>query len=292
MNSPHYYRYHGLGNDYLVINPEQIPFAINSSNAKLICDRNFGIGSDGILLGPIHKDKEIHMKIINPDGSEAEKSGNGVRIFARYLHENNIIHKDNFSFFTKGGKVSATIIDKDKYRIQINMGKYEIIPKKIPVNTQPFGFPDSAIIEETLILENKEFSMATVSMGNPHCVVFTEEASESFTKKWGPVFENHSLFPNRTNVQFVKSPINSLEEIKIFIWERGAGYTLASGSSSCAASVASFLRGYVQDNITVNMPGGKLNIKIDSETQEVWMTGPVFFIGYGNFSNEMINQIK
>lgn len=292
MKNAHYTRYHGLGNDYLVINPKNIPFSINAENARLICDRNFGIGSDGILLGPIMQNQDIHLRIINPDGSEAEKSGNGVRIFARYLHENQIVQNDQFSFYTKGGKVSAEIIDTEDYAIKVNMGRYEIIPEKIPVDAKAYELPIDAIINETLVIENEEFSIATVSMGNPHCVVFHENASESFAKKWGPVFEKHALFPNRTNVQFVKTPITNKKKIEIYIWERGAGYTLASGSSSCAASVASFLRQYIQNDITVKMPGGNLNININPESSEVWMTGPVFSISNGFFSNEMIDLIS
>ncbi len=294
MEKPHYYRYHGLGNDYLVIHPEWIPFAMTPERARLICDRNFGVGSDGILLGPLyHKGKaDIHLKIINPDGSEAEKSGNGVRIFSRFLHEEKIISAPEFSFFTPGGRVSASIEDTDYYRIRVNMGKYEIHPPDVPVDPRLFSLPENAIINEEIMLNGEKFSIAVVSMGNPHCVVFTPEASEEYARKWGPVLENHPAFPNRTNVQFVKSDKTERGRLEIFIWERGAGYTLASGSSSCAASVASFLRGLVNPRVNVVMPGGMLEIQVDENSREVWMTGPVASIGFGFFSEEMLRGLS
>jgi diaminopimelate epimerase len=279
----HYYKYHALGNDYIVIDPGKTDIKLTTENVKIICNRNYGIGSDGILYGPLFVDNNICLKIYNPDGSLAEKSGNGVRIFSRYLVESKYIKKNNFSFKTDGGIVEINILKNDASLIKVNMGKFIFTSSKIPV-----AGIEREVINEDLNIGGKDYRITCVSVGNPHCVIPLNEISKETAVSLGPLVENNPLFPNRINVQFLK--ILDTKNIKIEIWERGAGYTLASGSSSCAAACAANRLGYVGDNITVHMPGG--NINIDIKDNEVHMTGTVSSISKGNFTKEFMSLIR
>jgi len=279
-----FYKYHGLGNDYIVIDPKSFPEELTKERIQLICDRNYGIGSDGILYGPLFNNNDISLQIFNPDGSEAEKSGNGIRIFARYLKDNGYVLETTTDLYTKGGKVSVTYLNDIGSMIKINMGKPNFNAKQIPVNIDQ----DSALLVK-LNLYSQEISISCVSMGNPHCVVFVEDLTSETALKIGPLLETHALFPNRTNVQFVT--LVDKHTIKIEIWERGAGYTLASGSSSCAAAAVAMKLGYVNSPVTVNMPGGSLTIE-QNETDELFMTGPVESIGYGILNPSLFNNLK
>ncbi len=278
----HYYKYHGLGNDYIVIDPKKTDIKLTAENVKLICDRNFGIGSDGILYGPIFIDNVICLKIYNPDGSIAEKSGNGVRIFSRYLVESKYVNKSDFSFKTDGGIVEIRILKDDASLIKVNMGGITFTSSRIPVNGA-----EREVINETLNIGGKDYSITCLSIGNPHCVIQMNEISKETAISVGPLVENNPLFPNRINVQFLK--VIDRDNIRIEIWERGAGYTLASGSSSCAAACAANKLGLVNNNITVQMPGGK--IKVDIVNNKIFMTGPVSSVSEGNFTKEFMSLI-
>lgn len=251
----HYYKYHGLGNDYIVIDPAKTDIKLTTKNVKLICDRNFGVGSDGILYGPLFIDNNICLKIYNPDGSIAEKSGNGVRIFSRYLVESKYVDKTEFTFKTDGGIVEISILKNDASLIKVNMGEITFLSSKIPVKGA-----EREVINEKLNIGGKDYSVTCLSMGNPHCVIPMNEISKDKAVSLGPLVENNPIFPNRINMQLLK--VIDANNIQIEIWERGAGYTLASGSSSCAAASAANKLGLVGNNITVNMPGGKINIDI------------------------------
>ncbi len=279
-----FYKYHGLGNDYIVIDPKSTKIELNPDRIKLICDRNFGIGSDGILYGPVFNNENITLRIYNPDGSEAEKSGNGIRIFSRYLVDAGYISENNFTLHTAGGEVKVELRKNDASLINVDMGSVTFTSNEIPVDGEV-----REVINETLQINDKSFKVTCLSVGNPHCVIPLEEISAELARDIGPKIENHPLFPNRINMQIMK--VLDRDNISIEIWERGAGYTLASGSSSCAAACAAFKLGLVDNKINVHMPGGMLEIEID-EKNHVYMTGPVSSVAQGNFTDEMWDNLN
>jgi diaminopimelate epimerase len=259
-------KYHALGNDYLVLEPSELTKELTEREIKLICHRNFGLGSDGILLGPLPSSKaDFGLKIYNPDGSEAEKSGNGLRIFSRYLWDEGKVKSDAFTVDTLGGVVTSRV-NEDASEITVEMGKVTFISNEIPVNGE-----SREVLEEEIEIQNQKYMFCAASIGNPHCVLPMDDVSEKLARTIGPDIENHSLFPNRINMQLLK--VIDRNTIQIEIWERGAGYTLASGSSSSAAAAVAHKMGYCEKNITVLMPGGKIKIDID-ENFSVTMAGP------------------
>ncbi len=279
-----FYKYHGLGNDYIVIDPNKLNFnlKLNEENIRLICHRNYGIGSDGILFGPIIKNGKISFQIFNPDGSEAEKSGNGIRIFALYVHDQEYIKENQFELSTKGGMVGIDILDLKSNLIKVAMGEYSFLSEKIPMN-----LASKEVLNHEIILLGEKESISCVNIGNPHCVLFKKNVTEDLAKRLGPLLENHELFPNKTNVQFVQ--ILDRANIKIEIWERGAGYTLASGTSSSAASCVAHKLGFVDKNIIVHMKGG--NVKVEIVDEELFLTGNVARISSGDFAKDFIEKI-
>lgn len=264
-------KYHGLGNDYLVIDPYKNNIELNEENIKLICNRNYGVGSDGILYGPIFDSGKIKVKIYNPDGSEAEKSGNGVRIFSRYLLDEGYVNGKTFILTTLGGDVEVEYMNKEGSMLKVAMGKVTFKSDDIPVT----GYTREVINEE-MKFNGVYYNATCLSIGNPHCVIILDNISEKLVKEIGPFVENAEYFPNRINLQIVK--VIDRNNIKIEIYERGAGYTLASGSSSCAAASAVYKLGLVDKKVNVHMPGGVLNIEI-MEDGMIYMIGPVMKIG-------------
>ncbi|MEO0258523.1 MAG: diaminopimelate epimerase [candidate division WOR-3 bacterium] len=278
---------HGLGNDYIIFEKEKTNFTLNEKNIRLICDRNYGVGSDGILLLEKINNKEFKVRIFNPDGSEAEKSGNGIRILAKYIYDYGYTTEKEFYIHTLGGTVKASIIEEHNKRakkIEVEMGKVSFKSSQIPV----LG-PEREVIDEEIEIDGEKIKVTCLSIGNPHCVFFVEEIDENKIRKLGPILENYTLFPNRTNVQMVK--IINPEKIEIRIWERGAGYTLASGSSSCAAAAASYKKGLVKNEIEVKMPGGDLFIKINPDWT-VNLVGPVEEVYKGKLSEEFLYKLQ
>ncbi len=278
---------HGLGNDYIVLNSEDISFPITPESIKRICDVHYGIGSDGILLKTTVENADFGLRIYNPDGSEAEKSGNGLRIFAKYLYDYQFAVKKDFSISTPGGLVHAYIVEetnKKAHRIKVEMGKAIFNPEDIPVTCD-----SDVCFDESLTVGGKTYSINCVSVGNPHCVIIKDELDIDEIMKYGSMIENAPVFPNRINVQFAK-PV-SRNEVDILIWERGAGYTLASGSSSCAVASVAIKKGLTDRKIKMNMPGGVLEIEIDEEWN-ILMTGEVQEIASGTLSNELINSFQ
>lgn len=280
----HFRKYHGLGNDYIVIDPNVCDINLAPDSIRLICDRNYGVGSDGILYGPIKAEGIPELRIFNPDGSEAEKSGNGLRIFAKYLFENKYVDKKDFSIKTLGGMVEVHIQDDAANLIKINMGKITFLSTDIPVKGKK-----REVINEELQVNRVKYKATCLSIGNPHCVIPMEEVSEEKAKELGPFVENHDMFPNRINMQLLK--VIDSRNIEIRIWERGAGYTLASGSSSCAAAAAAHKLALVDRKINVKMPGGSLFIEI-GENEEIFMTGPVEGVFEGRFHADLIEKIS
>ncbi len=271
-------KYHGLGNDYIVIDPADVKNELDTDDISLICHRNFGVGSDGILWGPLQTEKaDFGLRIFNPDGSEAEKSGNGLRIFSRYLYDTKKVAGETFTVDTPGGVVSAKVLEAGKM-VKVEMGRVSFSSMEIPVQG-----PDREVMNEKMQIGDRTFSFCAATVGNPHCVIPCETVTAELAKKYGPEIEVEPRFPNRTNVQFLQ--VLDRENIKIEIWERGAGYTLASGSSSSAAAATAFKLGLCEPNIHVHMPGGMIYIKID-EKFGIHMSGPVTRIAEGRLDAE------
>jgi diaminopimelate epimerase len=273
-------KYHGLGNDYLVIDPASFPFVPTPAAVRVMCDPKRGVGSDGSLYGPLDPKDGLSLRIFNPDGSEAEKSGNGLRIFSWYLYEKGLAGTETFPLLTKGGRVEVTIVDSRSRLIRVDMGVPSFDARAVPVDA---GLPE--VVDQELDFGGTTCRITCVSMGNPHCVVLAPPGgvSEATARALGPLIESSPLFPKRTNVQFLEPAGPS--EIRIEIWERGAGYTLASGSSSCAAAAAARRLGLVGDEVKVRMPGGDLDIRFEGGS--ALMTGPVAKVFEGRFSPEL-----
>ncbi len=272
-------KYHALGNDYIVINPKDLPAPLTLDQVKTICHRNFGVGSDGILLGPLPSTAAVcALKIYNPDGSIAEKSGNGVRIFSRYLWDTRLVGNDEFALQTDGGIVRSTVFDSGKMA-RVEMGQVSFDSVKIPIAGAP-----REVLHETISVGGREFTFCAATIGNPHCVLPLPEISAKLAHEFGPLLEVHPLFPRKTNVQFLK--VLNRANIQIEIWERGAGYTLASGSSSSASAAVAHRLGLVDRDVTVHCPGGNIRIEI-GEAFAIRMTGSVTRVSNGMISEEI-----
>ncbi len=279
-----FFKYHALGNDYIVITPEEFGRELTPEMIRLICHRNYGIGSDGILYGPFDDPEcDFALRIYNPDGSPAEKSGNGLRIFTRYLWDQGAIDSRTVSIKTAGGPVKAQIRQQGKI-ITVDMGQVSFDSRKIPVTGAA-----REVINETINLKGQILEYCAATIGNPHCVVLRPEVSADEARKWGPLIETDPRFPNRTNVQFVQ--ILDRSNIRIEIWERGAGYTLASGSSSSASAAVAHRLGLCDQKITVYMPGGRIEIEIGPDFA-ISMTGGVTRVATGTIDPEMFEEIN
>lgn len=277
----HFTKYHALGNDYLVLDPKDSPTIPDCAATVRICHRNFGLGSDGILYGPQSSDRaDFRLQILNPDGSEAEKSGNGLRIFCRYLYDTGKVSLNTpFTVDTLGGVVTCTVFQKDLIRVE--MGTVSFLSDDIPATGE-----SREVIMESIELKEKFYHFCCANIGNPHCVLPMTEVSKALACEIGPLLENNlELFPERINVQLLK--VLDRKNIQIEIWERGAGYTLASGSSSSAAGSVAKKLGLVDEAITVHMPGGTLQLEI-SDTYAVTMTGSVTFVGTFELADEAV----
>jgi diaminopimelate epimerase len=245
----------------------------------VICHRNFGVGSDGILWGPLPSTRaDFGLRIFNPDGSEAEKSGNGLRIFSRYIWDQKRTAKPSFTIETPGGVVQSQIKDSGKL-ITIAMGSVSFDSARIPVTG-----PAREVLGETIEVDGRSFSFSAATIGNPHCVIPIDDLSPEVARRYGPAIEVHHLFPNRTNVQFLK--VLDRSTIQIEIWERGAGYTLASGSSSSAAAAVAHRLGLVDRSVTVRMPGGAIEIEI-GDGFSISMTGTVNKVAEGELHADL-----
>ncbi len=278
-----YAKYHALGNDYLVLDPKDAAELPEKDAIVRICHRNFGLGSDGILYGPLKSDKaDFGLRIMNPDGSEAEKSGNGLRIFARYLYDIGAVKNEAFTVDTLGGIVTCQIADGAN-SITVDMGQVQFAMDHIPVDG-----PEQTDhnIGQQLSYNGKTQTVYIADIGNPHCVVVQDEISAAQAKEDGAAIEVHKAFPNRTNVQFLKAIDRN--NIQIEIWERGAGYTLASGSSSSAAAAVAHRIGLCDRDITVHMPGGIISIQIGDDFA-IRMTGPATRVASMQFDEEALS---
>lgn len=263
---------HGLGNDFIVIDARNQELPQLSTFCREYSDRRSGIGFDQALILYPSGSADFRMDIYNADGSQVEMCGNGIRCFAKFIWDNDISSKDELTVETLAGIIKPV---KKGAMIQVDMGEPIFDGPAIPVNL------DGRIMGHPLHIEDMDFKITCVSMGNPHAVVFMQDVQSLQIDKYGPKIENHPLFPKRINVEFVM--IENREEITVRVWERGAGETLACGTGACASAVASYLNGYTGRDVTVRLPGGNLRINWDAKGNHVYMTGPAVTV----FSGEM-----
>ncbi len=279
-----FHKYHALGNDYIVLDPRDFPAwqtAPTVEQIRVVCHRNFGVGSDGILWGPLPSEKsEFGLRIFNPDGSEAEKSGNGLRIFSRFLWDQKLVTKPAFTVETPGGQVDVVIKD-DGRLLTIAMGSVSFDSAKIPV---ALPGPAREVIDEKITVLDREFAYCAATIGNPHCVIPLPAVTPELAHTYGPHLEKHPIFPRKTNVQFLQ--VLDRANIRIEIWERGAGYTLASGSSSSASAAVAHRLGLVDRRVTVHMPGGTIGIEI-GDGFSIMMTGTVNKVAEGTMHPQL-----
>jgi len=276
-----FHKYHALGNDYIVLDPADFPSWGTPSleQIRVVCHRNYGVGSDGILWGPIASSKaDFGLRIFNPDGSEAEKSGNGLRIFSRYLFDQGRPRGATFTVETPGGVVRSEIKDQGRL-ITVEMGRVSFDSARIPVVGA-----QREVLAEPIEIQGRSFTFSAATIGNPHCVLPVDDLSPELARRYGPDLEVHPLFPKRTNVQFLR--VIDRSTIQIEIWERGAGYTLASGSSSSAAAAVAHRLGLVDRSVTVQMPGGQIGIEI-GDGFAITMTGTVNKVAEGQMHPEL-----
>lgn len=275
-----FFRYHAIGNDYIVIRESDAGGPLTPAVARRICHRNFGVGSDGILLHVAEPHAApFHLRIFNPDGSQSEKSGNGLRIFARYLWDHELAGAAPFLVETPGGTVRCLVTDSGR-SVTVDMGALTFDSARIPV-----AGPAREVLRERFTVGGLELEYSCASIGNPHCVIQRDALSEEETRRLGALIEIDPRFPNRTNVQFMR--VLDRNNIAIQIWERGAGFTLASGSSSSAAAGVAHRLGLCERDITVHMPGGRISIELDAQFN-VRMTGPVTHIADGDIDPECL----
>ena len=278
-------KYHALGNDYLVLDSgnNDLPWiSLTAEQVRKICNRNFGLGADGILVGS--KDdsgKYFNLQIFNPDGSTAEKSGNGLRIFARFLRDQKQDNESQFNIMTSGGLVTA-LVENSGSKVSVEMGKVSFQSDKIPVAGKI-----REVLNETIDIDGQQLKFCAVTIGNPHCVVLNGKQTQEEVRRIGPLIETHQNFPSRINVQFLE--VLDRGTIRIEIWERGAGYTLASGSSSCAAASVAHRLGMCENKIAVLMPGGQIDITVN-EDYSISMRGPVTRVGRMSLDPECLNS--
>jgi diaminopimelate epimerase len=261
LNANEYIRSHALGNDYLVIDGARFDLPLNEARVRRICDRHTGVGSDGILLlTPPPTDFDVAVRIFNPDGSEAEKSGNGVRIFAKFCFDHGYASgKQRLRIHTLGGPVGAEVIERPRARsvLRVSMGHASFRCADLPMTGA------TEWVQKKLRVGDADFTATCISVGNPHAVLLDAPFNEETLLKYGPLVENHAQFPRRTNVQLVS--VVDRKTVRALIWERGAGRTESSGSSACAVAAAVVKAGLTDHAVDVVMPGGTLQVVVGKD---------------------------
>ena len=263
-------KYQGLGNDYLVLDPNKNRIQLQGKKVALLCQRGFGLGADGVLYGPVEIDGKMGVHIFNSDGSESAISGNGVRIFAKYLMDQGYVKESAFDIQTMSGAIHVECLNSRATEFRVNMGKASFISEQIPVTGE-----SREVIGETFTFNGKEYKATCLTVGNPHCIIFTDKVSAELVRELGPYVENADEFPERMNLQICRQIDKG--NLDIEIWERGSGYTKASGTGSCAAAAAAYRLGMMESRINVNQPGGMIQVDID-EDGTMFMTGSVGYI--------------
>jgi len=279
MKKIEFSKLNGQGNDFIIIDATVNHIKLSRDQIIRMCDRNFGIGADGLILVKPSKISDLKMDYYNRDGSIAEMCGNGIRCMARFAYENNLVNKEskNFNIETLSGiKKIFLNVTADKVKdIKVNMGSPEFKPENIPVNIGDNKIKE--ILNYKIKIDSEVFGISCVSIGNPHCMIFLENNMDlrNFpVGKWGQIIENHKIFPNRTNVEFIR--IKNSKELNVRIWERGVGETLACGTGACAAAVCAIkLKKVMTNKVTVNVRGGKLNITWDRRNNIIYLKGKV-----------------
>ncbi|MCD8149946.1 MAG: diaminopimelate epimerase [Clostridiales bacterium] len=260
---------HGCGNDYVYVNCFEETIRNPAAVSMYVSDRHFGIGSDGMIMICPSDAADFRMAMYNADGSEGSMCGNGIRCVAKYVYDHGMTDKKNISVETKSGVkyLDLTVGDGKVTLVKVNMGAPGLAPEQIPVLAE-----GDCVVDAPITVLGKEYRMTCVSMGNPHAVVFVDDTEHFPLEQVGPHFENHELFPDRVNTEFVQ--ILSRNEANMRVWERGSGETWACGTGTCASVVACVLNGRTDDKVLVHLRGGDLEIFYDRKADTVWMTGP------------------
>lgn len=259
----------GLGNDYVYVNCFQEKIENPSEVAVKVSNRNFGVGSDGLIMINPSKVADFEMEMYNADGSRGEMCGNGIRCVGKYVYDYGLTDKTSISVETLGGiKYLDLTVENGKVKlVKVDMGSPELVPANIPIVAE-----GDSVIDAPIVVDGKEYRMTGVSMGNPHTVVYIDDVQGLEIEKIGPKFENHERFPKRINTEFAR--VIDRNTVEMRVWERGSGETLACGTGACAVAVASILNGLTEDKVTVKLLGGDLQIEWDREKNKVYMTGP------------------
>jgi diaminopimelate epimerase len=280
-----YVKSHALGNDYLVLDPRVLSFRLRRAAIRRLCHRNLGVGSDGVLALVRSRRADFGLRIFNPDGSEAEKSGNGARIFAKCLWDHGYTRRRAFSIETRGGVVPVALHLQGRQvrTITAGMGQATFHSRQIPVTG-----PDREVVDEAVSVGHLTLRVTAVSVGNPHCVIFVDELQTLDLAHLGPSLEHHPMFPHRTNVQFVR--VDSPSRVTIRIWERGAGETMASGSSSSAVAAACVRHRLTGPNVAVRSAGGLLRVHVGRD-YTLRLTGPVEETCRGTLSRDLLAHL-
>ena len=277
-------KYHSLGNDYLVFDPNENQLNLNPENVAILCNRNTGLGSDGVLEGPFIEEEQISLKIWNSDGSIAKASGNGVSIFAKYLKDKGYTQKKNYTLTTEGGSVEITYLSDDGNRLRVSMGKVSFWSDEIPVIGER-----RQVINEEMIFGKNMYPVTCVSVGNPHCVIPMHQLSKELVCKIGEIAEGVKYFPETINIEIMK--VIDENHVMIESFERGAGYTMATGTGACAAVAVARRLGLTSNKVTAQMPGGSLQIEVEADWS-VYMIGDVFHIAEIILSDEFVEKLK
>lgn len=259
----------GLGNDYVYVNCFKETIENPPEMAKKVSNRNFGIGSDGLIMINPSDVADFEMEMYNADGSRSEMCGNGIRCVGKYVYDYGLTEKEHISVETLAGikYLDLTVEDGKVKLVKVDMGSPELVPENIPIVAD-----GNRVIDEPINVNGTEYRMTGVSMGNPHAVVYVEDVKGLDIETIGPAFENHERFPNRVNTEFVK--VLDRNTVEMRVWERGSGETMACGTGACAVAVACILNGFTEDKVTVKLLGGDLQIEWDKEADKIYMTGP------------------
>ena len=269
---------HGCGNDYVYVDCTKEVIPNISETAIRVSDRHFGIGSDGLILIKASDVADFEMDMYNADGSRGKMCGNGIRCVAKYVYDHGLTDKTTITVNTLSGikTLKLTVEDGKVSKVRVDMGEPELIPAQVPVKASVLGLADDrreAIVAEPLEIKGRSYDITCVSMGNPHCITcIGEDVRDVPLEEVGPVFEKHELFPERVNTEFIN--VIDKDHLRMRVWERGSGETLACGTGACAVAVASYLNGFTGRSVDIELLGGHLEVVYDEKTNHVFMTGP------------------
>lgn len=267
----------GCGNDYVYVNGFTTRLENPNKVSEIVSDRHFGVGSDGLIVINPSEVADFKMSMYNADGSEGKMCGNGIRCVAKYVYDNKMTDKKTITVETLSGiKTLVLNVENETVKtVRVDMGRPVILAKEVPVISDR-----KEVIDESLLVDGKEYRITCVSMGNPHAVTFVDDTDNLEIEKIGPQFENNEIFPDRINTEFIQ--LIDRNTIKMRVWERGSGETLACGTGACASVVACVLNGLTENKVTVKLTGGDLLIEYNRDEDTVYMTGPAKIVFTGN----------